>query len=191
MIVKIGHQLLSNPKVYDVFQYCVGSYRFRKRFITSIGISKKSQVIELGCGTGISLESIDNNHYTGIDISQQYLEKARTRNERTTLIKGDVSDASTFKNLYAGKADIILALGLWHHLNDSQVYNTLINVSKIAQIGTRLYFHDPFIDKFSSRSAVWIAKNDRGKYLRSVLELSEIATAAGYKIEYQISRKEI
>jgi len=191
MIIKIGHKLLSNEKVYDVFQSCVGSYRFRNRFITSLGLSNKSQVIELGCGTGISLETIGASRYTGIDLSQEYLEKARSRNNKAILIRGDVSDASTFQNLYVDKSDSILALALWHHLNDNQLYKTLINVSKIAQIGTKIYFLDPFIDKTTSKSAAWVAKNDRGKHLRSVLELSEIATTAGFKINYQISRKEI
>lgn len=191
MIIKIGHKLLSNEKVYDVFQSCVGSYRFRNRFITSLDLSKKSQVIELGCGTGISLETIDTSRYTGIDLSQEYLDKARSRNDMATLIRGDVSDASTFKNLFAGKSDSILALALWHHLNDNQLYKTLVNVSKIAQTGTKVYFLDPFIDKMTSKPAAWVAKNDRGKYLRSVIELSEIANMAGFKVKYQISRKEI
>jgi predicted TPR repeat methyltransferase len=191
LIVNLGHRILSNDLVYDIFQTCVGSYRFRKRFLSNLDLTLESRVIELGCGTGITLETMRNNHYIGIDISQKYLQKAHNRNTSARLILGDVSSSQTFEDISATKKDLVLALALWHHIDDDQMIKTLQNISGISQVGTKVYSLDPFVDELTSSSASWVARNDRGKFLRSVKHLEELANFAGFHLESKVSRREL
>ena len=133
MIVNLAHRILGNEFAYDAFQTCVGSYKFRRRFLESIKINSDSKILELGCGTGITLETIQNNDYVGIDLSQKYLDKAKQRKESSILVKGDVSIGDTYENLSTTKNDVVLALALWHHLDDEQMIKTLENVYRISE----------------------------------------------------------
>jgi predicted TPR repeat methyltransferase len=191
LIVKLAHRILANELAYDAFQTCVGSYRFRRRYLQSINILPESKIVELGCGTGITLKTIHNNDYIGIDLSANYLEKASKRKEFSTLIKGDVALSKTYENLSTKKNDVVLALALWHHLDDNQMVQTLENVYKISEKGTSIFSLDPFVDGNTGISATWIAKNDRGKYLRSAGHLKEISEAAGFRFSHEISRREL
>ena len=191
MIVKFAHHILGNDLVYDAFQTCVGSYRFRERFLNSIEIVPDSKILELGCGTGITLDTIRENDYVGIDLSAKYLEKARKRNGSAILVNGDVSSSATYENIATKKNDIVLALALWHHLDDSQMIETLRNIHEISENGISIYSLDPFIDEKTGISAKWIAKNDRGNFLRSVEHLKEISEVAGFEFSYEISRREL
>ena len=191
MIVKLAHRILGNDLAYDAFQTCVGSYKFRERFIKSLEVMPNAKVLELGCGTGITLETIRENDYIGIDLSAKYLEKARKRKESAILVNGDVSSSVTYKNITTKKNDVVLALALWHHLDDLQMIRTLENIYKISGSGMSIYSLDPFIDNKTGISAKWIAQNDRGKYLRSPGHLKEISEAAGFEFTYEISRREL
>ena len=191
MIVNLAHQILSNEFAYDAFQTCVGSYKFRRRFLESIKINADSKILELGCGAGITLETIQNNDYVGIDVSQKYLVKAKKRKETSLLVKGDVSLASTYQNLSTTKNDVVLALALWHHLDDEQMVKTLENVHRISEKGISIFSLDPFVDKKTSVSAKWVAENDRGKFLRSAEHLKEISEASGFEFYFEISRREL
>ena len=189
--MKLAHQILSNELAYDVFQTCVGSYRFRRRFLNSIQISPRAKILELGCGTGITLETIESNQYIGIDLSQRYLEKASRRSGNSLLVHGDVCSPKTYENISTTKTDVVLALALWHHLDDEQMIKTLESINRISSIGVSLYSLDPFIDAETSLTASWIARNDRGKNLRSPGHLKEISEAAGFEFSYEISRREL
>ena len=191
MIVKAAHKLLANDLAYDMFQTCVGSYRFRKRFLSKLDLAPDSQIIELGCGTGITLETLKSNQYTGIDISPKYLEKAQNRNSSAKLLLGDVSTSETFQNISANQNDLVLALALWHHIDDGQMIKTLQNISNVSQVGTKIHSLDPFVDEQTSLSASWIARNDRGKFLRSVQQLKEVAEFSGFHLEFKVSRREL
>ena len=191
MIVKLAHRILEYDFSYDVFQTCVGSYKFRDRFLKSIEFLPNSKILELGCGTGITLKTIRNNDYVGIDLSEKYLAKASRRKESSLLINGDVALSKTYENLNTKKNDVVLALALWHHLDDEQMIRTLENVYKISAEGISIFSLDPFIDENTGPSAAWIAKNDRGKFLRSAGHLKEISEAVGFKFSYEISRREL
>ena len=191
MIVNLAHRILSNEFAYDAFQTCVGSYKFRHRFLESIKIKADSKILELGCGTGITLETIQNNEYIGIDLSQKYLDKAKQRTESSILVQGDVSIADTYQNLSTTKNDVVLALALWHHLDDEQMIKTLENVHRISEKGVSVFSLDPFVDEKTGISAKWVAENDRGKFLRSSAHIKEISEASGFEFSFEISRREL
>lgn len=191
MIVKLAHRILANDLAYDVFQTCVGSYKFRERYLESIEIEPDSKILELGCGTGISLNTIRENEYVGIDLSMRYLEKASRRRDAVQLVNGDVSMSDSYHGINTKKDDVVLALALWHHLDDEQMHQTLRNIYQISEDGVSVYSLDPFFDEKTSISAKWVAMNDRGKNLRSSEHLKEISEAAGFHFSYEISRREL
>ena len=107
------------------------------------------------------------------------------------LINGDVSLLESYANVSAQKDDVVLALALWHHLDDDQMLRTLENIYQVSEAGISVYSLDPYVDNETSISAKWIAKNDRGKHLRGYEHLKEISEAASFHFSYQISRREL
>lgn len=89
--------------------------------------SKESNVLEIGCGTGIITVSVAPyvNHITGIDISDRMLEiaqkKAKTLNLRnTTFLQSTVKNSNTKKHSY----DTLLLINVLHLTeNPEQILN--------------------------------------------------------------------
>lgn len=75
----------------------------------------QARVLDLGCGNGVLLTAISKDlDYTGIDISQVMIEKAKQLHPDNKFIQADITDAKLWSSLK--RYDFITALGLLHHL---------------------------------------------------------------------------
>jgi len=90
---------------------------FLKKIITS-----KTTLLDIGCGTGISLEPWDCKK-TGIDPSQKLLNLAK---KKGLNVKKASAEEIPFKN----KFDICLALTSLHHTNFKKAINEISRVCK-------------------------------------------------------------
>lgn len=191
-LVKIGHRVLAFPICYDLFQTAVGSVQFRREFVRqNVADFELESVLDLGCGTASTIDLLPKfTHYVGLDSSRKYLKKANKR--RTTinkrLIETDIAD-----NLWIEKANNLgktlgLALGIFHHVNDSNLNRTLDNLNKVLSSSSRIVSLDPIIDEESTQLAQWFAKNDRGQFIREPEVYRELFQRHGFSLEYKITR---
>lgn len=191
-IVKIGHKVLALPICYDLFQTAVGSVRFRSHFVSeNIGNFKANNVLDLGCGTASTSKLLHEDvSYIGLDTSSKYLEKAakRTANRDSKLILTDIADNSWTQSAGTLNSALGLALGIYHHINDEQLEETIFNVATVLAPGSKLVSLDPVVDSKTTKLANWFAKNDRGQFIREPEMYTELFRKHGFSIKYEITR---
>lgn len=186
-IVRFGHALLRNRHCYDLFQSAVGSYKMHEDFFSSLNFASSALILDLGCGTGDLLKYLKKEaRYVGVDFSDEYILKASTKYPTKTFRIGSVSDVNSYTNLHLGEGDIILAMGLFHHLHDGDLQVMFDLCRKISSNGVTLYSIDPVISNETSKMARWVANNDRGKFLRTPEQIESYLDHAGFSFESRI-----
>jgi len=191
-VVKAGHKLLELPLCYDLFQSAVGSVNFRTKFVRdNTSNFNFSSVLDLGCGTASTIRLIPNDiQYVGIDTSKEYLAKAknRSRNLNPTLINSSIADNAWVSQTNLKGETLSLALGIFHHINDQQLENTLSNLSESLKVGSKVVSLDPIVDDETTGLASWFARNDRGRYLRTAETYFNNFEKAGFRMEFEVQR---
>jgi len=96
--------------------------KYRKKILPLLkNYSKKSEILEIGCGSGLLLQFMDYEGYlnlSGIDISEEQIEKAKARGFNVKAV--NVFD---YLNLEKKKFDIIIAYDFIEHFSKEEVYN--------------------------------------------------------------------
>jgi cyclopropane fatty-acyl-phospholipid synthase-like methyltransferase len=194
-IVGLAHKALENGMCYDLFQSAVGATKTRRFLIDAISVwENPKHVIDLGCGTGFSIPRlIYTDTYFGVDFSAKYLNIAKripTRME-TSFLQADLGDSLWSLGLSFTKPQVVMAMGLFHHLSDSQMGNLFATLGEFLPNGSSIVSIDPVITGSTSRVGRWVASNDRGKFIRSPEELDEIAKRVGFTSELRVFQNQI
>ena len=131
---KFHNELQSRPKgrFENIFYKAI--YASGKDFYSFLEKNVKGcEVLDYGCGAGISLEKIINfgpKKIFGIDISEVSIEKAKNRFEKfqsTVDLKVDNCEKTKFEN---DKFDIVYGTGILHHLDISKSLNEINRILK-------------------------------------------------------------
>ena len=196
--VRMIHRLLNSSFCYSCLQISVGAEGFRNRFLKDLlqGEQRETQVLDLGCGPGVNRKVISPDFsYLGVDLSTKYITKANSKNKRssnTTFICADlVSNNDWLELINIERRNISLAFALWHHLSDEQLSTILTKLHSKLPSSSTLVSIDPIITEDSSSFAVWLAKNDRGPYLRSQKDFEKIYSENGFSTEIEIHRNQM
>ncbi len=159
--------ILSKPFFYDLSQYLFGASQWRQNFINNfVAPDSKDRILDIGCGTAEILKYMPSSiSYYGFDSDQNYISAAKKKfNDRGIFICANVNDAK-FDNLKS--FDIVLAIGVLHHLNDNEVKSLIKLAHKKLKRGGRLITADPCLTKNQNPIARFLIKNDRGQNVRS------------------------
>jgi SAM-dependent methyltransferase len=158
---------LSSSTCFNAFNWIVGSKRCRS-FYTDRYIRPKpgDRVLDLGCGTCEIAEHLPDVKYTGFDTEPRYIEAARAKlGSSTSLILGDpLRDQS----IHSGSYDIVLMLGVLHHIDDQTAVQFLALAKRALRPGGRLITLDGVFTSGQSPIVRMILKLDRGQHVRSV-----------------------
>ncbi len=115
---------LKNPSVYNVFSAAVGGNVLRRSLIQNhVRAKPGDKVIDIGCGSAEVLRYLPDVDYIGIDTNPDYIAFAR----RTYRSKGTflIGDTQSFRGDPRFKdANMVMAFGLLHHLDDQQAART-------------------------------------------------------------------
>ncbi len=154
--------VLNNPRVYDTFQRLVGSDRARDEFIGGyIRPEPGLRVLDVGCGPGRLVSQIPDVDYTGIDLSESYIESAReTYGAQGRFLVGKADEIPADE---LGTFDVVVAKGLLHHIDEHEILDLFSTTRRILNPGGRLVTLDATFTDDMPRAARWVVSRDRGQ----------------------------
>lgn len=167
------YSILSLPFFYELFQKIVGADRKRKILIKDfIKPHSGDDVLDCGCGPAHILKYFPEDiNYTGIDLSTDYISKAKKLFPDASFKVSSVDDFV----ITGKKFDIILALGLLHHIDDESCKKLFSSAYKLLKKNGRMITQDGVFVKEQSFLAKFLLKRDRGQFVRDKKSYEQLA----------------
>ena len=154
----------------------MGAHQARKSFVANfVKPFPGMKVLDVGCGPADILAYLPNVDYWGFDISDDYVNQARKRfgklgqfqHKQLQLV--DLNSLPSF--------DVVLAIGLIHHLDDAVALEVMQLALKALKPGGRLLTIDPCLDPSQNPIARFLIGNDRGQNVRDKAGYEVLARA--------------
>jgi SAM-dependent methyltransferase len=179
--------ILSYAKIYDLFMRLINVDNARTYLSSKyIRAQNGDRVLDIGCGTAEIRDFLPAVQYFGFDPNSRYIETARKR-------LSDVPDCTFFcssieqtkLNAYP-KFDIVLAIGVLHHLDDeSAIHLTKIAKSTLKENGRLILWDTCFIDG-QPPIARYLAGMDRGQNVRDVESYLQILDTVFKNVNFAV-----
>ena len=165
-------RLLSLGVIYNLFQEFIGSDLFWSQYLARhLGDVSGMAILDLGCGTSTILNYLpDTVEYLGVEPSEQYVQQAiREYNSRGKWVAKTGSELETDEDLH-GCYDLVMANGVFHHLNDDEAFQMARIAHKLLRAGGRFVSIDcSFVEGMKSYGRL-LTSMDRGKFVRTPVE---------------------
>src|SRR3954451_62281 len=155
-------KVLAYVPAYLALQRGIGADRLRYRCLEESGIRAGDTVVDVGCGPAYYFDRLPQPiSYFGFDTDATYIDWARRRfGDRAASFHCGVLDDEQADRL--PPVDVILLLGLLHHLSDDESAALLRTSARLLAPGGRVVSVDTCFDPSQGRMSRWISDNDRG-----------------------------
>jgi cyclopropane fatty-acyl-phospholipid synthase-like methyltransferase len=166
--------ILSLPLVYRTFINLVGGVRCTKILLEEyVRPNPGARILDIGCGPGTIVPYFPNVQYTGFDMSSAYIESARRRFPEATFICERISRYALPQRSYY---DVVLALGILHHLDDEEAQQLFDIAHQALKAGGKLVTLDGVFVREQSALARYVISRDRGEFVRDEEAYVQIAS---------------
>jgi SAM-dependent methyltransferase len=168
-------KVLAIPAAYDLWWKMVGGPAWARAFVSEYVRPKTgARILDVGCGPGTMACYLPNTNYVGFDISPSYIALAQKRFPNREFVCERVSRFSL-----AGRSsfDIVLAMGVVHHLDDEEARQLFQIAHDALEPGGKLITFDGVWTSDQSRAARWLLARDRGEHIRHEPEYVVIASS--------------
>jgi SAM-dependent methyltransferase len=158
--------ILEYPIIYEGFHHLIGARRWLRRFANEVVRAKGGDVVlDIGCGPApLSVYVPESCTYIGFDYNKAYIGRARRAyGERGRFICDDVGNFA-LHNL--PRADVAVAIGMLHHIDDDLAARMLKATAATLKPGGRLITVDPCYHPEQSALQRFVVSHDRGLYVR-------------------------
>lgn len=168
--------IFSNPIIYNAFQNMMGARSLRVSFVEEfVKPFSGCAILDIGCGPAEILAYLPDVDYCGFDISNAYITKATKRfGQRGRFYCQELTNADVEK---MPPFDIVLAMGLLHHLDDDEALTVLRLAYKALKPGGRVLTFDPCLEPGQNPIAGFLVRNDRGQNVRTREGYASISSA--------------
>ena len=172
--------ILSIPAAYQLWWNLVGGPAWAKVLVNEyVQPRAGARILEIGCGPGTIVGFLPPSDYLGFDLSPEYIALARRRFPGARFVCERVSQFSLAKEQ---SFDVVLALGIVHHLDDAEARQLFLIACDALKPGGKLVTFDGVWVDGQSSAARWLLKRDRGEHVRSEREYVAIASQVFSKI---------
>jgi ubiquinone/menaquinone biosynthesis C-methylase UbiE len=159
---------LSNPGIFGLFKFLIGVNDRTNQIISDyVQTSNGEIVVDIACGNGDYSRKLKGVSYLGIDMNPGYIDYAKKNYSKF----GDFvcADVAQLNSVLAGrKIDVVLLIGVLHHLTDSQATMMLGEIACCLSENGRVVSVDGVFTPDQGLVARLLAAADRGKYVRLV-----------------------
>ncbi len=177
--------VLSLPIVYSFFQKLMGANNVRAKLVTEIIKPKNGMyVLDIGCGPAEILDFLGNVNYWGFDISEAYINQAKAHYGKRAKFYCKYFSNQDLNILK--KVDVVIMIGVLHHLNDSEVFDLLNTIYDVLKIDGRLITLDACYIPNQNPIARYIISKDRGQNVRKVEDYTNLMKSKFNQIDTTI-----
>ena len=165
-MIHTPRSILGIPAFYKAFGFLIGGNSSQTQFAQNyVKASLGNKILDIGCGPGDLITYFPNTDYTGFDISAAYITAAQAKyGHLGQFFCKDVAE------LYSDQIacyDIVLAVGVIHHLDDSKALHLFDLAHSFLKPGGKLVTFDGVFVEDQSAIARYIIAQDRGQYVRT------------------------
>lgn len=172
--------ILSFPRVYRTFWNVIGGPRYIRIFVKEyVRPHPGARILDIGCGPGTTVPYFPHVEYVGFDISPEYIESARRRFPHATFVCERIS---LYKLPQSSYFDVVLALGILHHLDDAEAHQLCEIAHHALKPGGRLLTFDGVLTRNQSHLARFFVSRDRGEFVRNEEGYVRVASRAFPKV---------
>jgi SAM-dependent methyltransferase len=160
------YRLTQWPALYALLQGALGGGRTRASLIRDhLRPSDGMRVLDIGCGSASLLPDLGAVHYTGIDSNPEHIAHARAlHGARGRFLQGH---AETLGAEIAPPFDLVMCIGVLHHLDDAVVERLATVVAPWLAPGGRFVTVDPAFVAGQNPIARFLAARDSGQNVRA------------------------
>lgn len=177
------------PALYNLFQDAIGGNALRRRFIQNhVRPRAGDKVIDIGCGPAQILPWLPKVEYLGFDINDACIARAkRLHGGKGTFVVGDTR--SLWDDLRFRDADIVIGLGILHHLDDGEAMQCVRFAHRALKPMGRFVCLDACWIPNQGPVSRYIMSNDRGQNVRTEEKYCELVKQIFNKVETAIDTK--
>jgi SAM-dependent methyltransferase len=178
--------ILNNPRSYRAFTNLLpGGRSCRRRFVGEhVQATEGDRILDIGCGTGDILEHLPPCEYLGFDANADYIADASRRyGHRGTFVCAEVT---RFSLADTSPFDIVLGIGILHHLDDIQAGDFFELAKNLLKPGGRLVTLDGLFWEGQSWLERFIMRRDRGQFIRTQEHYIFLAAQAFPRVQADI-----
>lgn len=166
--------ILAVPGAYQLWWRLVGGPAWAKVLVKEyIHPIAGARILEIGCGPGTILRYLPDSEYLGFDLSAKYIAMAKKRFPHAQFVCERVSQFSLEKH---HSFDLVLALGIVHHLEDDEAKQLFEIAYQALKPGGKLVTVDGVWTRDQSSTARWLLARDRGEFVRNEQQYLGIAS---------------
>lgn len=173
---------LAHPSVYLMLQRALRADRARYECLRELDVRPGHKVLDVGCGPAYYVGSLPPDvEYHGFDTDARYIAWAKQK-------FGDRADfhLDTYTEAHREKLprfDRVLLMGLLHHLGDDDARGLLSLIGRSLAPGGVVVALDTCTDPQLSSFQNWLAKKDRGQFVRETSAFRELGESAFTRVE--------
>jgi len=159
--------LLELPFFYTLWRSGIARSDLNTVLVSKYARPAGSQrVLDIGCGPAPILEALPRSvEYVGFDPNAAYIDSARARfGDRGRFFR---STATREALADLGKFDVVMAVGVLHHLDDGEAAELFWMSHEALKPGGRLVTFDGCYRDGQSRIARMLLDHDRGRHVRT------------------------
>ena len=166
--------LLPIPAAYQLWWKLVGGPGWAKVLVGEYIRPKPGmRILEIGCGPGNIARYLTQYEYVGFDLNPKYIEVAKKRFPKAQFVCQRVSQFSLAERQ---SFDVVLAIGILHHLDDAEAAQLFQIAHDALKPGAKLITFDGVWTNNQSAAARWILARDRGEHVRTEPEYVNLAS---------------